>query len=150
MKTKLIYIIGSLVIGIVGTLGVYFGLLAGGVIKVEQTTIVFASSSAEKVYDGTALVNDEWSIVSGKLKKGHRAKVSVSGTLTDVGSEPNHLTATIVDEGGTNVSAEYVIEYDHAINVPIVRADDACGAIAFLQIGVDLLCLCFCIVRLIA
>ncbi len=115
MKTKLIYIIGSLVIGIVGTLGVYFGLLAGGVIEVEQTKIVFASESKEKVYDGTALVCEEWSIVKGKLKDGHKAKVVVSGSLTDVGTDANYLAATIVDAGGADVSKEYVIEYQPGV-----------------------------------
>ncbi len=115
MKTKLIYIIGSLVIGIVGTLGVYFGLLAGGVIEVKQTKIVFSSESKEKVYDGTALVCEEWSITKGKLKDGHQAKVVVSGSLTDVGTDANYLAATIVDAGGADVSKEYVIEYQPGV-----------------------------------
>ena len=115
MKTKLIYIIGSLVIGIVGTLGVYFGLFAGGVIEVERTKIVFASGSKEKVYDGTALVCEEWSIADGKLKDGHAAKVVISGSLTDAGSDSNYLSATIVDAGGADVTKEYVIEYQPGV-----------------------------------
>ena len=54
-KTKLIYVIGSIILGFLSIIGVFFGLAAGGVISTEQARIVIASGSAEKEYDGTAL-----------------------------------------------------------------------------------------------
>ena len=96
-KTKLIYIIGSIIIGFLSVVGVFFALTAGGVISTEQARIVLATASAEKEYDGTALVCEDWSIVDGALKKGHVANVTVTGTATEVGVYENYFTVTISD-----------------------------------------------------
>lgn len=51
-RSKIIYIVGSLLIGVVSLLAVLFALIAGGVVGGAQTKLVFESESAEKVYDG--------------------------------------------------------------------------------------------------
>ena len=110
VKTKWIYIIGSIIIGFISVIGVFFGLAATGVISTEQAKIVIASSSAEKVYDGSALVSTEWSIVDGELKQGHVANVVVTSSLRDVGECENLFTVTINDHVGADVTDDYKIE----------------------------------------
>jgi hypothetical protein len=110
VKTKLIYIIGSIIIGFISIVGVFFGLTASGVISTEQARVVIATASAEKEYDGTALICQEWSIVDGALKEGHVANVVVTATATDAGEYQNHATVTITDHVGADVTEDYVLE----------------------------------------
>ena len=51
-RSKLIYIVGSVAIGVVCVLVVLFGLIAGGAVSGGGAKLIFASESAEKVYDG--------------------------------------------------------------------------------------------------
>lgn len=70
-RSKFIYIIGSIIIGVTALLIVFFGLIAGGVINATQTKLVFASATEEFTYDGKAHKDTEWTLVDGKLKDGH-------------------------------------------------------------------------------
>lgn len=54
-RSKIIYIVGSLLIGVVSLLAVLFALIAGGGVGGVQTKLVFESESAERIYDGTPL-----------------------------------------------------------------------------------------------
>ncbi len=110
-KSKLIYIVGSVIIGITALLIILLGLVAGGVITVTETRIVISSASQEFVYDGKPHNNPGWKIEQGGLKKGHAAEVTVSGSLTNAGSTENKISAVIVDENGADVSDKYAIEY---------------------------------------
>ena len=58
-----------------------------GTLTVTPASAVVKTGSAEKVYDGTPLTNSEASI-SG-LVHGETAKVTATGSITNVGSEPN-------------------------------------------------------------
>ena len=69
-RSKLIYIVGSVAIGVVCVLVVLFGLIAGGAVSGGGAKLIFASESAEKVYDGKPLSCEKWNLVGGKLKKG--------------------------------------------------------------------------------
>ena len=111
MTKKLIIIIGSALIGIITILTIIFSMIATGAVHVEQTTLVFASASAEAVYSGDTLTANEWEITSGELLEGHIAKVVVSGKQTTVGSSENSISATIVDKNGADVTDYYKIEY---------------------------------------
>ena len=51
-RSKFIYIIGSVIIGVIALLIVLFARIAGGVINATQKKIVFASASTEFIYDG--------------------------------------------------------------------------------------------------
>lgn len=108
---KIIYVIGSVAIGIIALLCVLFSLIAAGVIDADQRTVVFASGSATEAYSGRALTCNEWSIKDGALKKGHHAKVTITGTQTDVGSSINHISVVILDESNGDVSDNYTLEY---------------------------------------
>ena len=111
--SKLIYIIGSLIIGVVGVLSVCIGLIVSGAMtgSSDGIDIVFSSVTAEKVYDGTELTAEEWEISSGALQTGHKAQVVVSGSQTSAGASPNHLTAKIFDASGKDVTGSYDIQY---------------------------------------
>ena len=110
-KAKIIYIVGSVIIGVVSLLAVLLSLIASGAVDTRQTKLVYASVSGEFVYDGQAHGAEEWELVSGELRKGHQSVVTVSGTQKDVGESQNYLSAVIVDEGGADVSGYYEIEY---------------------------------------
>ena len=110
-KTKLIYIMGSAVIGVLTVLTVLFAMISTGVIDGRQKKVVFASASAVFTYDGQEHTETQWEIKDGELKSGHTAKVVVSGTQTEVGESVNHISGVILDEQGADVTSDYVIEY---------------------------------------
>ena len=55
-RSKLVYILGSIIIGIVAVVFVFAGLVLSGVIDAGSRAIVFVSESKTKVYDGEKLV----------------------------------------------------------------------------------------------
>ncbi|MCH5164815.1 MAG: transglutaminase domain-containing protein [Clostridiales bacterium] len=110
-KSKSVYIIGSITLGIIALLAVYLILIATGVISASPVHIVVATSSETMDYDGTALTCDEWSIESGKLKDGHSLRVTVTGSQTEVGSSKNTAVAFVVDAKGNDVSGDYKISF---------------------------------------
>ena len=87
----------------------FAGLVLSGVIDAGSRVIVFVSESKTKVYDGEKLVYEEWSIVDGELKDGHKAKVVFTGNQTTVGQSKNEYTVTILDANGADVSGDYEI-----------------------------------------
>ena len=111
MTRKLIYIMGSAVIGIVSLLVVMLIMMGTGSLDATPTKLVFSSPSADKIYDGTPLVATDWELVSGALKEGHTANVQVSGTQTQVGTTDNHISVTVSDQKGADVTEYYRIEY---------------------------------------
>lgn len=108
--TKLAYIIGSVIIGLISVLGVYLTLVATGVLSLQQRKIIVASASVEKEYDGKPLTCSEWTLLDGELKEGHVLEVKVSGTGVDAGDYVNYLTVDVIDSVGANVTSDYVIE----------------------------------------
>ncbi|MDE7164887.1 MAG: transglutaminase domain-containing protein [Clostridiales bacterium] len=109
-RNKSVYIFGSMLIGIVTVLAVLLILVGTGVIDTSSRDLVFTSASAEAVYDGTEFTDDSWELTSGELKSGHTAKVTVSGAQLNVGTSENHISVTIVDEQGADVSDGYNIK----------------------------------------
>ncbi|MBQ3505525.1 MAG: transglutaminase domain-containing protein [Clostridia bacterium] len=114
-RSKLVYILGSIIIGIVAVISVFAGLTLSGVIDAGSRVIVFVSESKTKVYDGEKLVHEEWSIAEGELKDGHEAKVVFTGNQTVVGQSQNEYTVTIVDANGADVSDDYEITIETGI-----------------------------------
>ncbi len=110
-KSKWIYIIGSIVIGVVALLTVLGVLIAGGFVNVEKRKIVIESKSHEFTFNGAEQAYEEWEIIDGKLKNGHTAVVTVTGKQKDVGESENFISAKIVDENDADVSDYYDIEY---------------------------------------
>ena len=51
-KSKIIYIVGSVAIGVAAVLIIFLELIASGVIDVKQRALVITSASADFDYDG--------------------------------------------------------------------------------------------------
>ncbi len=109
-RSKLVYFVGSAVIGIIVVICILVGLIVGGVLDVGVNKLVFASASKSSMYNGEVLTCAEWTLVDGKLEEGHTAKVTVTGQRTDAGRTENTFTVSILDEDGVDVSGYYEIE----------------------------------------
>ncbi len=110
-KSKIIFIVGSVVIGIAAALIILFGLMLGGVINVRGNTLVISSASREFVYNGEEQSDSSWQLISGKLSKGDRIVAEVTGSREEVGSSLNYITATVLNSDGADVTENYEIEY---------------------------------------
>ena len=75
-------------------------------IKPELTYI---SGSAEKIYDGRPLTNENCGLIKGDLLPGHTANITVTGSITNVGRTDNTYDVVIYDEDGNDVTDQYVI-----------------------------------------
>ena len=87
-----------------------------GTLTVNPRPITLASDSASKVYDGTPLSKDSWSIRSGSLVQGHELSVTLAGTsITDVGTAPNAIeqekTRIYDKKTGEDVARYYEISH---------------------------------------
>ena len=82
-----------------------------GTISVTQKEITLQSGSDSKIYDGLPLTYENVNITAGSLVDGHTVNFEYTGTQTDVGSTENRYVATISDEYGRNVTANYAITY---------------------------------------
>lgn len=108
-RSKFVYIIGSVIIGIISIIFIFAGLALSGVIDAGTTKLIFKSASADKIYDGQVLTCEDWSIVDGALKKGHTAKVVMLGEQTNAGVSENKFDITITDKNGADVTEDYKI-----------------------------------------
>jgi len=107
--SKLVYIIGSIIIGIVAILAIFGGLILSGVIDGTTHKVVFSSGSLEKTYDGEALRCGDFTLESGELKDGHIAIPTITGEQTIVGSSQNLFSIRIEDTNGADVTDDYEI-----------------------------------------
>lgn len=108
-QSKMVYVLGSIVIGILAVLGIIAGLIFGGVFDASPRTLVFTSGSLETTYDGKTLTCDEWALESGELKEGHQAKVTIVGEQTSAGTSENVFSVNILDANGADVTSDYGI-----------------------------------------
>ena len=109
-------ILASIALGLVIVLAVFGILLATGAIGGgEKEKLIFKSGSAEKFYDGTPLKCDEWNLINGNLKEGHKVEASVIGSEIYAKANPtdNLMTVKIVNEKGKDVTKQYDIEYQY-------------------------------------
>ncbi len=110
-RSKVIYLVGAVVIGVAVALAVLLTLFASGALDTGKPKLIFSSGSAEKVYDGKPLACTEWKQVAGKLANGENASVSITGTQTDAGTSENRFSVKISGADGTDRTDEYEIEY---------------------------------------
>ena len=105
---KVLIILGSIILCLLAASAVAVAVadIDGGS---NGITLVFKSADASAEYDGTALVAPEWELTSGALEEGHVAKVSVTGSQTDVGEGKNTLSVVILDDDGDDVTDRYTI-----------------------------------------
>ncbi len=73
---------------------------ADGTLKVTKREIKLTSASDEKVYDGTALINNNVTVEGDGFANGEGAVFSVTGSQTDAGDSKNTFTYTL--DAGVN------------------------------------------------
>jgi len=80
---------------------------------VPNDAIAITAASAEKVYDGTALTTNGYSITSGELETGHTlVSVEVTGSQTLAGESANVATNAFIQDAELNdVTDTYTITY---------------------------------------
>ncbi len=110
-NSKIIYIIGSVIIGIIALLVILFAMAASGLADMPRTKIVLTSSSLSKEYDGTPLTGGTWTVTDGTIDDGHIINVTVTGARTDAGIADNTLSASVTDAAGNDVTYMYEFEY---------------------------------------
>lgn len=121
VRNKLVFIIGALIIGIVSTLAIIFGMVAADVINIEKTDIVFASGDLTAYYDGQEHKCEVYTIAEGKLLDGHTIIPTFYGSQTEVGTNENKMFVAIVDENGADCSEYYNIGYRFG-SINVVKA----------------------------
>ena len=88
----------------------------GYLIVYPENTIIIATGSAEKEYDGTPLTNNEWWLVEEvNFPENHKLEVTLTGTITEPGSVLNTFAAKVIDtETGNSVTHLYNIAKDES------------------------------------
>ena len=107
---KTLYVVSSLVIGVCSVLLVLFGFILFGGVNDSSVDLVFVSDTRDFIYDGYAHGSDGWQLAEGKLRKGHTAKVKVTGSQRDVGTGKNAISVVIYDKNGNDITETYNIE----------------------------------------
>ncbi|MBQ6214025.1 MAG: InlB B-repeat-containing protein [Oscillospiraceae bacterium] len=84
-----------------------------GTLTITKSPLKITADSASKEYDGTALTDDGWNDTAPEGLKGTDAieSVTVSGTITEVGTKANVASGAVVKNGNTDVTANYDITY---------------------------------------
>ena len=80
-----------------------------GILKVTHRPLTIKTGSAEKVYDGTPLTKDGYEITSGTLAPNQTYVITVTGTITEVGSTLNGFDIIISDAEGNDTTENYDI-----------------------------------------
>ena len=80
-----------------------------GTLTVTKRTLIISSGDGAKLYDGTALVNGETTVVDGTLADGQTMNILVTGSQTNVGRSENDFTVTILNGDSVDVTANYEI-----------------------------------------
>ena len=106
---KVFIISGSIILCLLAALAVVVAI-ADAESGSNGITLVFKSADAFAEYDGTPLTAPDWELESGALEEGHVAKVTVTGSQTEVGDGKNTLKVTILDEDGDDVTDRYNIK----------------------------------------
>lgn len=83
-----------------------------GELTIRQGTLLLASGSASKEYDGEELSNDECRIVRGSVAEGHRLEMQAIGVVKEVGFSENTIQAKVLDSDGKDVTSLYDITYN--------------------------------------
>lgn len=110
-RSTLISLICSMIAVIVVIVGIILIMIAGNALDVGKQKLILSSASSAAIYDGTPLSNSKWYLTEGDLKEGHQLSVNVTGVQTTVGISENHISATVQDENGADVTEDYNIEY---------------------------------------
>ena len=83
-----------------------------GTLTVTQRALTIKAANSAKVYDGTALTKDGYSITEGTLAEGDSIRsVTVTGSRTETGSGDNVPSDAVILRGETDVTADYAVTY---------------------------------------
>ena len=84
-----------------------------GSLSITKAPLTITADSATKEYDGDPLTDDGWQDTAPEGLKGTDAveSVTVTGTITEVGTEDNVASGAVVKNGDTDVTANYEITY---------------------------------------
>ena len=83
-----------------------------GKLTIHKRQIKYKTEGGEKVYDGGALTNGEYSLVNGTIADGQTPQVTATGTQTLAGNSENTLDVKILDGNGDDVTENYDITYE--------------------------------------
>lgn len=81
-----------------------------GKLEIFKRTLVIETTGDQKVYDGKALTNTNFTLVSGELVSGHYFDVVNSSEIIFVGEMDNEITLNILDQNQNDVSDNYDIQ----------------------------------------
>lgn len=81
--------------------------LRDGSLTVLRRKLVLWSGDAEKDYDGSSLWNNHWGYESGWLLDDHYLNISLPASITEVGTAPNEIVASVEDDDGNDVTYLY-------------------------------------------
>ena len=98
---------------ITGIPSYYTVIYTPGTLTITKASLTITADSNSKVYDGTPLTDNGWQDTDPVGLKGTDAvkSVTVTGTITNVGTESNVPSAAVVKNGDVDVTANYEIEY---------------------------------------
>ena len=65
-------------------------------LTIAKCPITITADSGSKVFDGTPLVKDSFTITGGSLAEGEKCKVTVEGSQTDVGEGQNRIKEVVI------------------------------------------------------
>lgn len=103
----------------------YTIVTVNGTLEVTKRELVITADSASKVYDGTALTDNGFT-VAGLADGETVASVAVAGSQTGIGQSANVASNAVVMRGDSNVTANYDITYIDgtltvsAVSTPII------------------------------
>ena len=99
--------------GVAIAIGNYLVTTVNGTLSVTGKVITITAGSDEKVYDGTALTNGDYTYDNTKLEEGDVIEsVTVTGSQTVAGSSGNVASAAVIKNGGLDVTENYTIYYE--------------------------------------
>ena len=88
-----------------------------GTLIIRKRPITLTSGSAEKLYDGTPLICEEWKLTAGTMTNSYLGEsirtADFTGQQTAVGSSPNYFTVQITGPSSNDVTHNYQITYKY-------------------------------------
>lgn len=83
-----------------------------GDLVVTPRTIVIESGSSTRRFNGTPLVNPNYTIISGSLAPNQSIEVVITGSQTSIGSSINTIDSITITHNGVDVTINYIIEIE--------------------------------------
>lgn len=102
----------------------YTGRTGSAVVKINARPLEVTAASDDKLYDGTPLTNNGYSITDGTLVEGQSLfSVTVTGSQTNVGSSANVPSNAVIIDGEDDVTSNYSVTYENGL----LRVDPTTG-----------------------